>query len=180
MNREIKFRALKENPKEYVGGYGSNQDSSKWVYGSGIIPVYINTYPQKQVEMVVDVNYDELDCWKPSYSNCKILPDSICQYTGLCDSTKWEELSEEEKKRFLSERNFKTGRKNTAEDWRGREIYEGDIMNVTYSDRQGECHHAENYVLDDLRNTSIIGWLDYANELKIVGNIFENPELAQN
>ena len=60
-----------------------------------------------------------------------------------------------------------------------RKIFENDILNVTYSDQVGECHHAENYLLDDLRNTSVIGWLDYANELEIVGNIFDNPELLE-
>ena len=58
-----------------------------------------------------------------------------------------------------------------------KKIFENDILNVTYSDEQGECHHTENYVLKDMRNTSIIGWLDYANELEIVGNAFDNPEL---
>lgn len=60
-----------------------------------------------------------------------------------------------------------------------KKVFEGDILNVTYSDPQGECHHAENYLLDDLRNTSVIGWLDYANELEVVGNIFDNPELMK-
>lgn len=58
-----------------------------------------------------------------------------------------------------------------------KKVFEGDILNVIYSDKTGECHHAENYVLDDLRTTSVIGWLDYANELEIVGNKFDNPEL---
>ena len=60
-----------------------------------------------------------------------------------------------------------------------RKIFENDILNVTYSDQVGECHHEENYLLEDLRNTSVIGWLDYANELEIVGNIFDNPELLE-
>jgi len=180
MNREIKFRALKEDPKEYVGDWnGYNQDNAKWVYGSGVVPIYRNTYPTNELEMVVDVNYDELDYGQPSYSNCKIIPETLCQYTGLHDNTKWEELTKDEQNIFLKSINPETDRKNTKEDWKGREIYEGDILNVTYSDRQGECHHTEHYVLDDLRNTSVIGWLDYANELKIVGNVFENPELTQ-
>ena len=96
MDRVIKFRALKENPKEYVGGWnGDNQDNAKWVYGSGIVPVYENTYPTDKMEMVVDVNYDELDYWQPSYSTSKILPNTVCQYTGLRDSTTWEELTKE-------------------------------------------------------------------------------------
>lgn len=60
-----------------------------------------------------------------------------------------------------------------------KKIFENDILNVTYSDQRGECRHAENYLLGDLRNTSVIGWLDYANELEIVGNIFDNPELIE-
>lgn len=176
--REIKFRALKKNPKEYVCGYdGNDQTKSKWVYGGGVIPVYENTYLKDRAEMVIDVNYDELDYWHSSYITCEVLPDTIGQFTGLYDSTKWEELTKEEQEKFLNQINAETGRENTKNDWKGREIYEGDILNVTYSDQIGECHHAENYVLDDLRTTSVIGWLDYANELEIVGNKFDNPEL---
>lgn len=61
----------------------------------------------------------------------------------------------------------------------GQKVFEGDILDVIYSDQQGESHHTENYVLDDLRTTSVIGWLDYANELKVVGNIFDNAELVE-
>ncbi|MFQ9515381.1 MAG: YopX family protein [Eubacterium sp.] len=64
-------------------------------------------------------------------------------------------------------------------DKNGKKIFEGDILNVIYSDQQGECHYTENYILHDLRNTSVIGWLDYANELEIVGNKFDNPELLE-
>ena len=65
-------------------------------------------------------------------------------------------------------------------DKNSNKIWENDILNVIYTDKKGECHYVQNYVLTDLRNTSIIGWLDYANELELVGNIFDNPELIQN
>lgn len=62
-------------------------------------------------------------------------------------------------------------------DENGNKVFENDILNVIYSDPQGECHNTENYLLDDLRTDYILGWLCYANELKIVGNKFDNPEL---
>lgn len=64
-------------------------------------------------------------------------------------------------------------------DANGDLIWENDIVNVIYTDKKGECHYAQNYVLTDLRTSSIIGWLDYANELEIVGNKFDNPELLE-
>lgn len=53
---------------------------------------------------------------------------TVCQYTGLNDGTKWEELSEGEKEKFLSERNHREDRLNTKEDWNGRKIFEWDIV----------------------------------------------------
>lgn len=152
MNKEIKFRALKENPKEYVGGYGINQDNAKWAYGSGIVPVYINTCLHKdKLEMVVDVNYDELDYWQPSYSNCEIIPNTVCQYIGIDDKNK-------------------------------KEIYEGDIVRtnsgrlckvVWFSSPQ---YQGRDLVPIETKNPTPKEW-NLWEDLEIVGNIFDNPEL---
>ena len=45
----------------------------------------------------------------------------LMEYTGLRDDTKWEDLTEEEQEMWLA-----SGR--TKEEWNGREIYEGDIV----------------------------------------------------
>lgn len=62
-------------------------------------------------------------------------------------------------------------------DKNGKKVFEGDILNVIYLDNEGECHCVENYLIDDLRNTFIIGWLGYSDEIEIVGNKFDNHEL---
>lgn len=86
MNRTNKYRALKKEPKAYVHGWnGGDQTKSIWVYGSAVIPIYINTYPTKRMEMIIDVNYDELDYWQPSYSTCEIIPNTVGQYIGVDD-----------------------------------------------------------------------------------------------
>ena len=158
MNREIKFRALKENPKEYVGGWnGDSQDNAKWVYGSGIVPVYENTYPTNRIEMVVDVNYDELDYWQPSYSNCKIIPSTVCQYIGKEDINK-------------------------------KEIYEGDIVrNFLCIDDHGDKLYEQGVVKYDEEALGFSVFdnennrlnISFMGNIEVIGNIFENLDLTQ-
>ena len=53
--------------------------------------------------------------------------DTVGQSTGLTDKTRWDELTEEERKFWL--------RKHTAEEWTGKLIFEGDIVQgVAYSE----------------------------------------------
>lgn len=86
MSRVNKYRALKTRPKVYVHGWnGGDQTNNIWVYGSAVVPIYINTYPTDRMEMVIDVNYDELDYWQPSYSTCDIIPNTVGQYIGIPD-----------------------------------------------------------------------------------------------
>ena len=158
--REIKFRALKKNPQEYVGAlHGKNQDNSKWVYGSGIVPIYNNTFPTNEFEMIVDVNYDELDYWQPSYSSCRIIPETVGQYTGAKDRNK-------------------------------KEIYEGDIVKqfadinelgnslyYIYEIRWNKDFVAFEGIEIYSKETFLFPNLE---DIEVIGNIYENKELSQN
>ena len=113
--------------------------------------------------------------------------NTICQSTGLHDSTRWEELTCEEQKQFLSSVNVKENRKNQESDWQGKLIFEGDILaaylddknpnDVTYArvvwDRNAWCiQEAGSFDLHLLEE-------DIEEDYKIVGNIFDNPELVE-
>ena len=63
----------------------------------------------------------------------------------------------------------------------GKEIFEGDIVQVTYSDMEGETQVVENCIIKNIFNYDLreAAWLNHANEIKIVGNIHENKELLE-
>lgn len=108
-------------------------------------------------------------------------PDTVGQFTGLYDATAWEDLSSDEQQIF-----------NKCE-WRGRMIFEGDIL---------EAHYDERYPEDATRTVVIwsqigfqdhgIGWymkqrrcvpdpLEWADAKrnKVICNIHENPDLVR-
>ena len=64
-------------------------------------------------------------------------------------------------------------------DKNGNKIWENDIVNIVYSNFAGEVCYSDGYIIKDLRDACVIGWLDKANELEVAGNIFDNPELVE-
>lgn len=105
MSREILFKAKR-------------MDNGEWVEG---LPSYD-----------INGNITELEIYK-GFANCEIVeidPSTVCQYTGLHDCTKWEQLSKMEQDKFLSEWNIKENRKNQKEDWNGKKIWENDIIRL--------------------------------------------------
>ena len=93
----------------------------------------------------------------------------VMQYTGLKDSTTWEELTLEEQNRWLEN--------NTEEEWDGKEIYEGDIIEVWIEGYKQDDY----YIVEDLRELYSEFERDdpyYRIQRAIViGNKYENPEL---
>lgn len=121
-------------------------------------------------------------------------PETLCQYTGLHDRTKWEELSEKEQQKFLSEWNYEKDRKNQKEDWNGKKIWENDIVKFKHGGEFSENGiYFRNYVVEfintfvsyglRLRNKSIHFPFKQAtasmHDAEIIGNIFDNPELLE-
>lgn len=58
----------------------------------------------------------------------EIDPETICLFTGKYDCTLWEELSLEEQTMFLGEWNTEHNRHNEFYDWRGKRIFDNDIL----------------------------------------------------
>ena len=77
-------------------------------------------------------------------------PETVCQYTGLTDKN-------------------------------GNKIFEGDIVKHKSAQLLGVVKYSEKYmqfIVDDIDD----GEQDYSefiNEVKIIGNIFDNPELLE-
>lgn len=118
--------------------------------------------------------------------------NTVCQFTGLHNNTKWGNLTEAEKESFLSDWNYREDRKNKIEDWSGRKIWENDIVScmkyidgnfVDYCIEVGyvEMKHGAfglHRIKKDAYYRPFKDWLeDY--EYEVIGNIFDNPELLE-
>ena len=103
----------------------------------------------------------------------------LMQSTGLHDDTKFEDLSEEEQEEWLE-----SGK--TADEWQGREIFKGDIVEIIYD---GELFTGVVvYDLGEADFKATNGHEEYGNNfqyltvgesIEVIGNIYENPELLE-
>ena len=117
----------------------------------------------------------------------------LMQSTGLHDNTKFEDLSEEEQKEWLE-----SGK--TADEWHGREIFEGDLIHYTYEGfdwyvpvvyREGrfEVYHGTLSTIPASKipsgkyatniGNSISMYRVEFTDMYVAGNIYENPELLE-
>ena len=114
------------------------------------------------------------------------------QYTGLKDATKWEDLTEEERKKWVEAGNLPS-------QWNGKEIYEGDILawagdwcrqdkeerhvvkfgfHSTSDDYYASVAYGFYMEREDLKvDTTHSG--EYFDKCEVIGNIYENPELLE-
>ena len=114
--------------------------------------------------------------------------DTVGQFTGLTDRTEWDELTAEEQKFWL--------RKHEAEEWTGRLIFEGDIVEgMAYSSLWRGVIVWINEIAgfgiryqkrDDptaWEDASILKRLRVCKDqfaAKVIGNIYDNPNLLDN
>jgi len=101
----------------------------------------------------------------------------IEQFTGIHDATKWEDLTDAERDEWI-----KAG--HTKEGWKGRRIFEGDIVHIDNYDEGWDSVVEFNggaFAVDvegrDYDYTAI-GWTEYQSI--IIGNIHDkHPELVE-
>ena len=110
----------------------------------------------------------------------EVIPETVGQFTGLYDATPWEELTTDEQAMFLYPEN---GGKRSKEDWKGKPIFEGDIMPVW---ENGEEYHYKVVYNGDCFMLSMLDSEQGSYPLsvkhnisEVIGNIHDNPELLK-
>jgi hypothetical protein len=159
--REIKFRAWvatdwDESDNDRPCKYKMVEWNSNFFSDSSIVMGYSDEFPT------------EPDCY-------------LMQYTGLKDNTRWDELTEVEQYQWVNAGNL-------PKHWDGRAIYEKDIVYYEICSRDDPvygCYGDQlvvefrdgSFKLCDGGREDLLS--DYHDIVKVIGNIYENPELAE-
>lgn len=114
--------------RENIGLYRGKRDNLEWVKGYyAVAPVIRNNpTPDSLLDFIVAH-------WiiTPDGNMYSVDPETVGQFTGLTDNTKWEYLTQEEQSDWL--------KYHTVDEWKGKPIFEGDILRYnTYNDF--ECY----------------------------------------
>lgn len=131
--------------------------------------------------MIYDTDPGDCLVWKRQGQNI----EDIMQFTGLYDATTWEELNDEERTAFWNANKSDDGKTikfHTPEHvkhlWKGREIYEGDIVSEDKSIGVVVYRQAA-FRIDWKPNKDFFSeWLEHhAARLKVIGTIHDNFDL---
>ena len=171
--RELIFRGQTRRTGEKIW-FNGEKVPGNWVYG-GIC----------HGRGDFSVMYGYVDGEQSSINKFVVYTDTVGQSTGLTDRTQWDELTAEEQKLWL--------RKHRAEEWAGKLIFEGDIVEgmaysslwlgvivwideiagfgIRYQTRSNPTAWENASILKRLR----VGKDQFA--AKVIGNIYDNPSL---
>lgn len=115
---------------------GKRVDNGEWVEGYLVCRKYVCRI----------VNFD----LSLNVEGFKVIPETVGRYTGIHDSTTWEELSEMERESFFAEIKDETRITNISDAeqyWKGKRIFEDDIVltqehyDRPYSDKRKAKRH---------------------------------------
>ena len=149
---------------------GISKQDGFWVYGAYC--------PHDDRGFIMNVGIDNVG---PIAHVIEVYPETVGQFTGLYDATKWEDLTNLEKFTCLKEQ------------WQGKKVFEGDIL---------EAHYDKNYPEDATRTVVVwhndmfdhlgVGWFidqrpGFGDPLepgdvtvnKVIGNIHQNKDLLE-
>ncbi|MEC0282300.1 YopX family protein [Terribacillus saccharophilus] len=140
---------------------GKKESDGKWYKGDFITDT--REFNRTCDRAYILPHWDKLNCPIP------VIKETIGDYTGLKDSTKWDDLSEKEQSTWL-----KAG--NTPEKWCGKEIYEDDLIDFGGGPFQVRFQDGCFYAWTP-RDSE---FLHMIHDAKVVGNVHDNPNLLAN
>lgn len=165
--REILFRGKRVDNGEWVEGFFVSQANDTYIF------------EPLQVNHGIDIG-GYLDCCRMQ----EVIPETVGQFTGLYDNTKWEELTYTEKKDFYdsvkSEDDITIkyeSVKKVKRLWKGKKIFEGDIVKGTFF---GFLIPSKDFVFDIGWHQNVAGYkANYFDNVEVIGNIHDNSELLK-
>ncbi len=160
MNEETKARL------DSILFRGKTEDG-KWVEG------YYHSYETSNCEVIHNILYSGITDHIAAIGGWgrMVIPETVGRFTGLYDSTKFEDLTDQEQQAWLCTFNHKECRDNIKSDWKGKMIWEGDIVKMVYYPLGADPKVIEYY------KTGIVDYRGYVC-LKMEGTNVLNPEKA--
>lgn len=155
---------------------GKRKDNGEWIVGTPII------YEDGRTRIIE--SHTDVFCYVKDSSIIQTVahevdPETVGQFTGLYDNTKWDDLTEEEREDFTIAGNFPS-------EWKGKKIFEGDIVEhhvqgdilvnrgvIVWDERNGCWLHQLNTMRPTLYMFNSKAW-------KIIGTIHDKPEILEN
>lgn len=160
---------------------GLRLDTHEWIEG---VPIFYRAgqvgIAQIHPKTRVLPRDEAAGLWTISHLFCpKIDPNTLCEWTGAYDGTKWEELSSVEQETFLQSHEQK--------EWKGKKIFEGDTLyfdspykEPAWKDYSGEFvveFNGYKFICDNFYCPYYDDAADAFSEgtycLKVIGNIHE-------
>lgn len=156
---------------------GKRKDNGEWVYGH---------LADDNLIVVWDKTKEPY-----GYEEYQVDPETVGQFTGLTDSTKWEQLTVQEQEDWLKTTYIAddgSNKNNTQETWRGKKIFEGDILKCGSETQfvvQWDSDPA-GFVFYDFVSSrfhdgeiKVRPWGTLCDGVEVIGNIHDNPELLE-
>lgn len=161
MNREILFKAKRI-------------DNGEWVEGNLI------TNERNENQKYIGYIFDERNGVIEDFDLVEVIPDTLCQFTGLTDKN-GKRIWENDILKFNDEVwcSYYTSCGTEYDSWEAENY--GVVGYCDYSARYDftKYKYNENQVEADLHENHDIEFSEFVKEHEVIGNIFDNPELLE-